>query len=279
MLDSQSRVAQPSPRPSSLADVLVQVENDRRLDTKRAAAFAGAIRTTCSVLQRPPESVPVSLAEIDRLLQDVPASSHGRSSKTLANTRSRLKAALLHVCDAPKLPPRGSPLSPAWAALYERLTDLRLRNGLSRLVRIASHRAVEPEAVDDRFLQEVLHTVSAINWGRDTLRFWRSTATLWNEAVVSVPGWPQQQLTPPPDRTEPRRLTLDELPASFREDLDAYLTWAKGSDPLADNAPATPLKDSTLRLRRDQLRLAASALATCLGSATAIHCWRTSPCR
>jgi integrase len=247
--------------------VLARLENDRRLDAKLAATFAGAIRTICAVLQRPPQTIPASMGDIDKLLRDVPASSHGRSRKTLANTRSRLKAALLHVSDTPKLPPPGTPLSPAWNALYQRLTDLRLRNGLSRLVRTASARDVEPKDIDDCFLQELLRTVAAVNWGRDTLPYWRRTAALWNEAVASVPGWPQQQLASPPETTEARHLTLDELPASYCQDLESYLVWAQGNDPLADNGPATPLKASTLRLRREQLRLAASALAASLGGA------------
>ena len=57
-----------------------------------------------------------------------------------------------------------------------------------------------------------------------------------------------------------------ELPASFRKDLEAYLSWASGADRLADDAPTTPLKASTLRQRREHLRLAASTLALCLGS-------------
>ena len=53
---------------------------------------------------------------------------------------------------------------------------------------------------------------------------------------------------------------------SFRKDLEAYLSWASGADRLADDAPTTPLKASTLRQRREHLRLAASTLALCLGS-------------
>ena len=259
----------PSPHlkaPSSLADVEVALEGDLRLEVPRRKAFGGAIRTLCTVLGRPAAALPATLAEIDRLLREVPAPVRGRSKKTIANTRSRLKAALLHLSDAPALPPHGTALSANWAELYGKLTELRLHHGLSRFIRIASFRGIAPEQVDDAFLQEVLRSVKTINWGRDTLPFWRKTVMLWNEAIDSVPGWPPQRLTPPPESPRTRHLRLDDLPATFRQDLAAYLNWASGVDRFADDAPTTPLKASTLRQRQEHLRLAASTLATCLGS-------------
>jgi integrase len=252
--------------PSSLADVQAALDADQRLQAARRKSYSGAVRTVCAVLGRPAEALPATMIEIDRLLREVPAPVRGRSKKTIANTRSRLKAALLHLADAPALPPHGTPLSANWARLYGELTELRLRHGLSRIIRIASFRGIPPEGVDDAFLQSVLQTINAINWGRNTQSFWRTTVAVWNEAVDSIPGWPPQRLTPPPDSKRPRHLSLEELPASFRKDLEAYLSWAGGADRLADNAPTTPLKASTLRQRREHLRLAASTLALCLGS-------------
>jgi integrase len=212
----------------------------------------------------PAEAIPAAMGEIEELLAAVPPDCRGRSRKTIANTRSRLKAALLHVAHAPTMPPRGLALSPEWCALYEKLRDARLRNGLSRLVRIASFRGVPPGDVNDAFLQSVLADVSTINWGRNTKPFWRQTATLWNEACATVDGWPQNRLTAP--ASEPsRHLTLEQLPPSFREDLDAYLAWASASDPLLEDGPKRPLRASTAKQRREHLRLAASTLASHLG--------------
>ena len=177
-----------------------------------------------------------------------------------------VESSLSHLSDAPALPPHGTALSANWAELYGKLTELRLHHGLSRFIRIASFRGIAPEQVDDAFLQEVLRSVKTINWGRDTLPFWRKTVMLWNEAIDSVPGWPPQRLTPPPESPRTRHLRLDDLPATFRQDLAAYLNWASGVDRFADDAPTTPLKASTLRQRQEHLRLAASTLATCLGS-------------
>lgn len=251
--------------PSSLAELAATIAGDQRLSPEKRLAFGGAIRTLCAVLGRDAAALPASMVEIDRLLREVPGPSHGRSRKTIANMRSRLKAALLHANDAPALPPHGTPLNERWAALYGLLTDLRLRNGLSRLIRIASFRGVDPKDVDDAFLKDVLAAISKINWGRDTLPFWRKTVAIWNEAAGSIAGWPPQRLTPPPEKARTRHLSFDQLPESFSKDLDAYSQWASGADRFADDGPTTPLKPSTLRQRRESLRLAASTLALQLG--------------
>ncbi|MBK6599924.1 MAG: hypothetical protein IPG25_19365 [Proteobacteria bacterium] len=103
--------------------------------------------------------------------------------------------------------------------------------------------------------------------GAQHAAFWRTTVAVWNEAADPLPGWPQQRLTPPPDLEATASSDARGVaPASFRKDLEAYLSWAGGADRLADDAPTIPLKVSTLRQRREHLRLAASTLALCLGS-------------
>src|SRR5205085_2729399 len=178
----------------SLADVQARLEQDLQLDPVRQRAYIGAVRTMCSVLGRPAAALPSTMVEINRLLREVPLPVRGRSKKTIANTRSRLKAALLHVTGAPKLPPHGTPLRPEWATLYNAITDLRLRNGLSRLIRIASFRGVVPKDVDDAFLQDLLSGISEVNWGRDAMPFRRKNVALWNEATTAIPGWSQTRL-------------------------------------------------------------------------------------
>ena len=262
----------PSPNhqgPKWLSDVVAKLHVDRVLEPVKRDAFLGSIRTIAAVLAMPVDAVPASMAAIDDLLKSVPLDCRGRSRKTIANTRSRLKAALLHVANAPAMPPHGTPLSPEWAALYDRLTDTRLRNGLSRLVRIASFRGVRPAEVNDEFLQSVLQDLNAINWGRTTKPFWRQAATLWNEASLTVPGWPSNPLTPPASERA-RHLSLAELPESFRNDLEAYLAWASSIDLMAEGAPRRPLRASTVRQRRDYLRLAASMLAAHFGDSARV---------
>ena len=51
----------------------------------------------------------------------------------------------------------------------------------------------------------------------------------------------------------------EDLPASFREEVEKYLEWASVPDPLDENARRTPLALKTLLLRRDHIHSAVTA--------------------
>jgi len=256
---------------TTLAEALARLECDRSLADPLRKKYAGAIRTMCSILCSAPEALPADLHDLEQRLREVPPAAHGRSRKTIANMRSTLKAALLHCADAPKLPPRGMPLRPAWATLKDALTDLRLKNGLSRLMRLASHQGVDPEDMSDDVFQRLVQLVQSVNWGRDVLPFERDVPRLWNEAVATVPGWPAVRLRESSVSRRVAHLPLSALPATFQQDVEAYLSWAAGSDPFAVDAPTRPLRPTTLHLRREQLRIAASTLVQSLGGPTRIE--------
>lgn len=255
---------------ANLADVSAKLERHADIDDARRLAYQGAIRTLCKVLARPAAAIPSDLRRIDGLIDEIPAIVRGVSRKTLANVRSRLKSAL-NVCHkARQLPPKGTPLAPAWASLQEQIVDLRIRTGLSRLIRIASYHGVAPEKVDDEFVRQLVDDVSSVNWGRDTLPTWRRTVALWNEAVTRVPGWPQVHLTPPPASQRLRHLPLNAFPKSFQDDLEKYLRKVSGGNLFDKDTHRKPLKPATLRLRSEQLRIAASILSRAQGDVASI---------
>ena len=86
---------------------------------------------------------------------------------------------------------------------------------------------------------------------------------IWNEAAARVPGLGLQTVTVASFRGPPKRVDWALLPAAFRQDVDNYLSWGSGSDPFAADARSRPLARETLRLRRDQIHAAASALVEC----------------
>jgi integrase len=71
-------------------------------------------------------------------------------------------------------------------------------------------------------------------------------------------------LTPPPAHTRIRHLSLDAFPQAFQDEIQAYLEWAS-RDSFAEDAPPQTLRATTRRLRREQLRIAASILAGKIG--------------
>lgn len=254
------------PAPSlTLADALARFEQTAGKESVAAKQARGAVGTLCRIVRRPSTAIAASSLEIDRLLAEVPRAARRQGDKTVANIRARLKRWLLQVEKVDR-PPRGAPLTDSWAALEARLTNPSLRKGLSRLIRYASWRRIEPAAVDDAVLAATAEMVRKVNWGRDVQPFLRQTVSRWNEAAETVPGWPRTRLTSAEQPPRARRLALDVLPTSFREDVDRYLDWLSGRDRLADDGPARPAAPATLRIRREHLRLAASRLAEHLGT-------------
>ena len=69
-----------------------------------------------------------------------------------------------------------------------------------------------------------------------------------------------QSLTVPSFRGPPKRVDWALLSRSFRRDVDKFLKWSSQSDPFAPDSRSRRLAPPTLRLRRDQIHAAASAL-------------------
>ena len=87
----------------------------------------------------------------------------------------------------------------------------------------------------------------------------RQVTLIWNEAA----GDPEIGLNPvtvPSFRGPPKRVDLSLLPHSFVADRDSYLSWCAVTDPFAVDARARPLAARTLKLSRDQIHAAVTAL-------------------
>ena len=69
-----------------------------------------------------------------------------------------------------------------------------------------------------------------------------------------------QSLTVPSFRGPPKRVDWALLSRSFRRDVDKFLEWLSQSDPFAPDSRSRRLAPPTLRLRRDRIHAAASAL-------------------
>src|SRR5690606_5005363 len=154
----QSRKA-PSAPPAHLAEVLERLNDDPRVDESRRRDFRGAVRTLGAIVGREPSAIPADLAGIDRLIDAVPKAVHRRADKTIANLRWRLKRGILHGSGVSP-PTRGQALAPRWDVLRGRLPTPRLRNGLSRLIRIASASGVDPQRVSDGLVERIAGQVA-----------------------------------------------------------------------------------------------------------------------
>jgi integrase len=67
-------------------------------------------------------------------------------------------------------------------------------------------------------------------------------------------------VTKPSFRPPPKRIAWEVLGPAFRGDVETYLEWCAGLDPFAEDARPRKLSPRTLKLRRNQIHAAASAL-------------------
>ena len=83
---------------------------------------------------------------------------------------------------------------------------------------------------------------------------------IWNEVVNALPHLGLCPLTRPSFRAPPKRISWATLTEEFRADVDRYLSWCEGADAFAAEARPRPLAPRTLKLRRNQIHAAATAL-------------------
>jgi integrase len=90
-------------------------------------------------------------------------------------------------------------------------------------------------------------------------RRFRNACKLWNSAVDSYSGWPRVRVSVPSYR-KTVSFPWDAFPPPFLDDLDRYCAFMSGRDLLAENAPASPRRETTLQAHREHLRRFASGL-------------------
>ncbi len=119
--------------PPTLQAVLDQITSSTRINENRKRDLRSAIISYGKLTDRPPSAIGLNLAEIRHVLDNAGGVSK-MSPKRQANLRSDLASAVDISGLLPMLRTGGIKLDPAWAALLESTTSLRIRNGLSRVL-------------------------------------------------------------------------------------------------------------------------------------------------
>ena len=115
----------------------------------------------------------------------------GITPKTLANHKANLRAALKWIAGETGLPVRGAPLTPSWGRLLDKIADKGMRARLYGLIRYASAKGIEPEAVDDDVLAAFLRYRAETTALAAGVAAHRSIARTWNRCVDEIDAWPQ----------------------------------------------------------------------------------------
>jgi hypothetical protein len=204
-----------------------------------------------------PAGIPLDLPEISAKLASVNPIAVGVSAKTLANLRSGFLTAVKVSGLKPVQRSTETPLSPAWAGLMARLSGRRAHLGLSRLARYASANGIDPEQVNDAAIEGFIAAVREGSLHRKPNVLHRQVTLIWNEAA-KISG--VRSVTVASFRAPAKRVDWAHLTSSFQEDVEGHLAWCGGTDVFAADARSRPLAPRTLKLRRNQIHAAVTAL-------------------
>ena len=247
-----------APKPPTLATVLAALERDGALSETRLRDLRSAVKRVAVLLGNEPGAVALDLSVISAQLATISPIAVGMTVKRLTNIRSDFLAAVKSRVIPNKIEVKNT-LSPAWADLFNRLSGRRAHIGLSRFARYATSRGIEPGEINDTVIDKFIAAVREGSLHQNPRVLHRQVTLIWNEAARDR-RLGLQSVRIASFRGPPKRIDWSRLPVSLRREVDNYLGWAGRSDPFAADARQRALAPGTLRLRRDYIHAAVSAL-------------------
>src|SRR5262245_33615501 len=243
----------------SLGDVEASIRGDASLPKSTRDAWCCSIRRLAKFLGRDPAQLPARLGALRYGISRLHHAQLGLSRKTLQNHIANLKAAVRHVLGQERLSGRGIALTPAWQSLYDQLSDRQLRLGLPGFMKYGSATGIDPWCVSETSVAAFIAYAAEVQFTVKPNDLHKQVTRCWNRARETVPGWPQITLIVPDFRIPPASLPWDAFERSFVEDVERHLSLLGGENLLDEDSPDQPCKPSTIKTRRNYLRLAASA--------------------
>ena len=244
--------------PLTLADLIRLVEADQDLQDMRRRQVMSSIRCFARHLGSDPTSAPADFQSLRALCRDFHPLSRRISIRRWSNIRSDLKFAL-HRYSASQGTCDRLPISPVWERLRDAIEEKPIWFGLLRFTRFCNDRGIEPDQVDNSVAAMFHRFLINQTFNQEPDEQYRRTCVLWNRAVGTVPGWPQQRLSVP-DFRNVYTLPLVAFPQSFQSELEAYLSRLRGDSLLVEGTLERPLSERSVEKHRYELHRFASVL-------------------
>jgi integrase len=251
--------AAPAAEPVTLAEVLAALDRASGLSGTRLRDLKSATKRVAILLGNEPAAIALDMGAISARLAAVSPAALGLTAKRFANIRSDFLAAVKASGVKPLKVELKSPLSSDWVDFFKRLSGRRAHIGLSRLARYAGAQGIGPKDVNDEVIGGFITAVREGSLHRKPDALHRQVSLIWNEAARD-PSLGLQVVNVPSFRGPLERTDWAVLPDSFKKDMEDYLSWCAVSDPFAVDARSRALASRTLRLRRDQIHAAVTAL-------------------
>src|SRR3954452_2835148 len=109
------------------------------------------------------------------------------------------------------------------------MADSPERSTLARAARWFTCNAIEPATIELADIEAFRAALIAGDAHGSAKATWWLLVNGWTKAMATVPGWPQVEV---PVERWPNRWTrkIEELPAQLRQEIEAFLAWARGED-------------------------------------------------
>lgn len=249
-----------SPQTRMLDSVITQIDGMADLTPTRRRDLKSALSTIARLLGKAPNRVPANINWIYIRLRRVAPAAHNMSAKRFKNIKSdAIKALALTGCSRERADWLRPPC-PAWQALLDRVTDKHDLWKLTQLAQYCSALSVPPNAMNDDHIRGLLETLIAESFQNRPEHKVAEAIKVWNRLRGEVDGWPDIQLSRLPRKKEPWTIALEQFPQSLQDDVAAWINRLANPDLLDEDAPAKPLRPTTIKHRQFQLREVASAL-------------------
>lgn len=243
-----------------LSDVIAQIDGITDLKATRRRDFKSALTTIARLLDKAPDRVPANINWLHVRLRKVAPAAHDMSDKRFRNIKSdAIKALELTGCSRARADWL-RPTSATWAALLDLVADKHDHWKLTQLAQYCSALGVSPDGVGDEHTKGLLATLIAESFQNKPGHKVAEAIKVWNRLRNEIAGWPDIQLGKLPRKKEPWTIPLEQFPQSLQDDVAAWLDRLANPDLLDEDAPAKPLRPSTIKHRAFQLRQVASAL-------------------
>jgi hypothetical protein len=253
---------QPTQIEPTFADAIATISSTSQIPIQTRRQYCSALRGIARCFDQPIETIPARYSAVKARMAALHHVPVDWTAKTLANTKSNAKAALLWFRKERALPSYGVRLSPAWHRLYSPLSDRGTRHRLSPLMRFCSASGIEPEGVDEAVLDRFLAYREKTSNRKADLAARRIIAKLWNGCVGAVEGWPPIKLAEPPVQRK-GGLAFEDFPPGWQADVISYLEGLRCVRRLPNGDRRQPCKESTIITRKRELVAAANMAVKC----------------
>ena len=243
------------PPPGTLAWVLHELPKLEELSAQARQNMNSSIRRLCHVLERPPDRVRADLKAPETLFERASPGALRLSPARWRNIKSDVRRALkLTGADRP-VPDIKVPLTEAWEDLCKSGANPAERTVLRRLGRYCCARQIGPENVTDKAAQDFAQHLEERVLSQHPGRVFDVTIRTWNRRVANGELIHLTRM----NRSRAHTLKWEGIPASLKQDVDAWHEACRRPDPFDPDASA-PVRRSTIDQRDRMLRRLATAV-------------------